>query len=58
MSFTAAAFGGGFVYEALAGAAGQTTIRIEFLLLWDDKENNRQSGLALVDACASKEKVL
>ncbi|MFD9563843.1 hypothetical protein [Streptomyces sp. NPDC059994] len=58
LTFTAAAFGGGFVYEALAGAAGRITIRIESLLLWDDEENNRQSGLTLVDACASKEKVL
>ncbi|MFF1478038.1 hypothetical protein ACFVYD_10735 [Streptomyces sp. NPDC058301] len=44
LTFTAAAFGGGFVYEAPAGAASQITIRIEFLLLWDDEENNRQSG--------------
>ncbi|WP_406460027.1 hypothetical protein OH768_35465 [Streptomyces sp. NBC_01622] len=55
---TAAAIGGVFVYEALTEAARQITIPIEFLLPWDDEENNRQSGLALFDACASKEKVL
>ncbi|MDX6235963.1 MAG: hypothetical protein QOG10_778, partial [Kribbellaceae bacterium] len=55
---TAAAFGGVFVYEALIEAAGQITIPIEFLLPWDDEELDRQSGLALFDACASKEKAL
>lgn len=55
---TAAAFGGVFVYEALIEAAGQITIPIEFLLPWDDEEIDRQSGLALFDACASKEKAL
>ncbi|MFE2431261.1 alpha/beta hydrolase [Streptomyces sp. NPDC059373] len=55
---TAAAFGGVFVYEALTEAARQITIPIEFLLAWDDEEINRQSGLALFDACASKEKAL
>lgn len=55
---TAAAFGGVFVYEARTEAARQITIPIEFLLPWDDEEVNRQSGLALSDACASKGKVL
>jgi alpha-beta hydrolase superfamily lysophospholipase len=55
---TAATFGGVFVYEALIEAAGQITIPIEFLLPWDDEELDRQSGLALFDACASKEKAL
>jgi dienelactone hydrolase len=55
---TAAAFGGVFVYEALTEAARQITIPIEFLLPWDDEEINRQAGLALFDACASKEKAL
>ncbi|MFF4733723.1 dienelactone hydrolase family protein [Streptomyces mirabilis] len=55
---TAAAFGGVFVYEALTEAAGRITIPIEFLLPWDDEEINRQAGLALFDACASKEKAL
>jgi pimeloyl-ACP methyl ester carboxylesterase len=55
---TAAALGGVFVYEALIEAAGQITIPIEFLLPWDDEELDRQSGLVLFDACASKEKAL
>ncbi|MFD9515355.1 dienelactone hydrolase family protein [Streptomyces mirabilis] len=55
---TAAVFGGVFVYEALTEAAGRITIPIEFLLPWDDEEINRQAGLALFDACASKEKAL
>jgi hypothetical protein len=55
---TAAALGGVLVYEALIEAAGQITIPIEFLLPWDDEEIDRQSGLALFDAFASKEKTL
>ncbi|MFJ8024787.1 alpha/beta hydrolase [Streptomyces sp. NPDC096311] len=55
---TAATFGGVFVYEALTEAAKRITIPVEFLLPWDDEEINRQSGLALFDACASKEKAL
>jgi pimeloyl-ACP methyl ester carboxylesterase len=55
---TAATFGGVFVYEALTEAAGQITIPIEFRLPWDDEEIDRQSGLALFDAFASKEKTL
>jgi hypothetical protein len=55
---TAAAFGGVLVYEALTEAARQITIPIEFLLPWDDEEIDRQSGLALFDAFASKEKTL
>ncbi|MEU2735206.1 alpha/beta hydrolase [Streptomyces sp. NPDC007095] len=55
---TAAAFGAVFVYEALTEAARQITIPIEFLLPWDDEEIDRRSGLALFDACASKEKAL
>jgi pimeloyl-ACP methyl ester carboxylesterase len=55
---TAAAFGGVFVYEALTEAARRITIPIEFLLPWDDEEIDRQAGLALFDACASKEKAL
>jgi pimeloyl-ACP methyl ester carboxylesterase len=55
---TAATFGGVFVYEALIEAAGQITIPVEFLLSWDDEEIDRQSGLALFDACASKDKAL
>ena len=55
---TAANFGGVFVYDALIEAAGQITIPIEFLLSWDDAEIDRQSGLALFDAFASKEKTM
>lgn len=55
---TAASFGGVLVYEALTKVAGQITIPIEFLLPWDDEEIDRQSGLALFDAFASKEKTL
>ena len=55
---TAATFGGVFVYDALIEAAGQITIPIEFVIPWDDEEIDRQSGLALFDACASKDKAL
>jgi cephalosporin-C deacetylase-like acetyl esterase len=55
---TAAAFGGVLVFEALTEAARRITIPIEFLLPWDDEEIDRQTGLALFDACASKEKTL
>lgn len=55
---TAAAFGGVLVFEALTEAARRITIPIEFLLPWDDEEIDRRTGLALFDACASKEKTL
>jgi dienelactone hydrolase len=55
---TAAAFAATFVYEALFEAAGRITIPIEFLVQWDDEAIDRQSGLALFDAFASKEKTL
>jgi hypothetical protein len=54
----AAIFGGVFVYDALLDAARRVTIPIEFLLPWDDDEIDRDSGLALFDAFASKEKTL
>jgi hypothetical protein len=54
----AAIFGGVFVYDALLEAARQVTIPLEFLLPWDDAEIDRESGLALFDAFASKEKTL
>ena len=44
--------------DALADAASQITIPIEFDLQWDDEHIDRQSGLALFDAFASKEKTL
>jgi pimeloyl-ACP methyl ester carboxylesterase len=55
---TAAIFGGVLVYDSLIEAARRITIPIEFLLPWDDEEIDRQSGLALFDAFASKEKTL
>ncbi|MFG1794732.1 alpha/beta hydrolase [Nocardia sp. NPDC049149] len=55
---TAAVFGGVFVYEALTEAAKRITVPIEFLLPWDDEDIDRQSGLDLFDAFASKEKTL
>ncbi|REK90164.1 alpha/beta hydrolase [Streptomyces inhibens] len=54
---TAAVFGI-FWPESLAEAAKQITIPIEFVLQWDDEHIPRQSGLALFDAFASKEKTL
>ncbi len=44
--------------DALAKAAAQITIPIEFTLQWDDEHIPRESGLALFDAFASKEKTL
>ncbi|HEX6500625.1 MAG TPA: alpha/beta hydrolase [Micromonosporaceae bacterium] len=44
--------------DALAEAAKQITIPIEFVLQWDDEHIPRESGLALFDAFASKEKTL
>ncbi|MER6126316.1 alpha/beta hydrolase [Streptomyces sp. NPDC001795] len=44
--------------DALAETAKQITIPIEFMLQWDDEHIPRESGLALFDAFASKEKTL
>ncbi|MDL4819743.1 alpha/beta hydrolase [Actinomadura opuntiae] len=44
--------------DALAEAAKRITIPIEFDLQWDDEHIPRESGLALFDAFASKEKTL
>jgi pimeloyl-ACP methyl ester carboxylesterase len=44
--------------DSLAEAASRITIPIEFDLQWDDEHIDRQSGLALFDAFASKEKTL
>ncbi|MFD1538017.1 alpha/beta hydrolase family protein [Nonomuraea guangzhouensis] len=44
--------------EALAETAKRITIPIEFALQWDDEHIPRESGLALFDAFASKEKTL
>lgn len=44
--------------DALAERAKQITIPIEFVLQWDDEHIPRESGLALFDAFASKEKTL
>jgi dienelactone hydrolase len=45
-------------HETLAEAAARVTIPVEFLLQWDDELIPRQSGLALFDAFASREKSL
>ncbi|KAB2383621.1 alpha/beta fold hydrolase [Actinomadura montaniterrae] len=44
--------------DALADAARRITVPIEFDLQWDDEHIPRESGLALFDAFASKEKTL
>jgi len=44
--------------QALADAAARITIPVEFLLQWDDELVPRESGLALFDAFASREKTL
>lgn len=44
--------------DCLAEAARRVTIPIEYVLQWDDEHIPRQSGLALFDAFASKEKTL
>ena len=54
---TAAVFGC-LGHESVTEAAAQITVPIEFLLQWDDEHVDRQSGLALFDAFASKEKTL
>jgi pimeloyl-ACP methyl ester carboxylesterase len=54
---TAAVFGQ-FWPESLTEAARQITIPIEFVIQWDDEHIARESGLALFDAFASKEKTL
>ncbi|MFC7265387.1 alpha/beta hydrolase [Streptomyces lutosisoli] len=54
---TAAVFGL-FWPEPLAETAKQITIPIQFALQWDDEHIPRQSGLALFDAFASKDKTL
>lgn len=44
--------------ESLIKTAARITVPIEFLLQWDDEMVDRDSGLALFDAFASKEKTL
>ncbi|WP_182875519.1 dienelactone hydrolase family protein [Microbispora sp. H10670] len=55
---TAAVLGLHSYDEALAEAAGRITVPVEFALQWDDELIPRESGLALFDALASKEKTL
>ena len=43
-------------HETLGEAAARITIPVEFLLQWDDELIPRESGLALFDAFASREK--
>jgi pimeloyl-ACP methyl ester carboxylesterase len=45
-------------HDTLTEAAAQVTVPVEFLLQWDDAMVPRESGLALFDALASKEKSL
>ena len=45
-------------HEMLAEAAARVTVPVEFLLQWDDELVPRDSGLALFDAFASREKTL
>jgi len=45
-------------HETLAAAASRVTIPLLFLLQWDDEQVPRESGLALFDAFASREKSL
>ncbi len=45
-------------HEALAEAAARVTVPVEFLLQWDDELVPRDSGLALFNAFASREKTL
>jgi dienelactone hydrolase len=45
-------------HETLAEAAARITVPVEFLLQWDDELIPRDSGLALFDAFASREKTL
>lgn len=55
---SAGIFGGVFASEALLAAAATLTVPVEILLPWDDPELDRESGLALFDAFASKDKTL
>lgn len=55
---TAAAFGLFWHNEYLAEVASRITVPVEYALQWDDEHIPRQSGLALFDAFASKEKTL
>ncbi len=45
-------------HETLAEAAARVTVPVEFLLQWDDELVPRDSGLALFDAFAAREKTL
>ncbi|MGW1545455.1 alpha/beta hydrolase [Streptomyces sp. NPDC002346] len=56
-STTAAVFGCAG-HETLAEAAAQVTVPVEFPLQWDDELVPRDSGLALSDGFASREKTL
>jgi pimeloyl-ACP methyl ester carboxylesterase len=56
-SITAAVFGLHWP-DSLAEKAKQITVPIEFVLQWDDEHIPRESGLALFDAFASKEKTM
>jgi hypothetical protein len=51
-------FAGSFVPRATFEEAGQVAVPLQFLLQWDDEDNDRQSALDLFDALGAKEKTL
>ncbi|MET7573256.1 alpha/beta hydrolase [Streptomyces sp. NPDC005492] len=53
---TAAVFGLFWYDDAIAESARRITVPIEYTLQWDDEHIPRESGLALFDAFASREK--
>ncbi|MEU4314518.1 alpha/beta hydrolase [Nocardia sp. NPDC024068] len=54
----ALSLGGVFVDDALIEAARKVTVPVEYRIPWDDENMDRDSGVALFDAIASKEKTL
>lgn len=55
---TAATFGAVPVSPELLDVATKVTLPVELLAYWDDEQIDRESGLALFDALASREKTL
>ena len=55
---TAAVFGLFWGSEPMVETARRITVPVQFALQWDDEHIPRESGLALFDAFASKEKTL
>lgn len=54
----AAILGGVLASRTNLETAARVTIPVEYLLPWDDDELDRESGIAMFDALASKEKTL